>query len=174
MHIYWSMIQPRIQQIEPMRILKRLLILSALVPLAACESGTLAETDPIHGSWSMPMSLFLGTGQVDRAEHRYTFGRDGTYEASTIGFEEGRVVYENEVRGEYRLEPGGIVSNVQTWRWRAAETPAWQNEVVGDQGVFGPPLPYTVDGDRLIFHLGPSQGEHGRPIAAEDRIYTRR
>lgn len=156
-----------------MRILKRLLILSVLVPLAACESGTLAETDPIHGSWSMPMSLFRG-GDVSPAEHRYTFNPDGTYEARTIGFDEGRVVYENEVTGEYRLEPGGIVSNVQTWRWRSAEMPVWQDEVVGDKGVFGPPMRYTVDGDRLIFHFGPRQGEHGQPIPAEDRIYTRR
>jgi hypothetical protein len=157
-----------------MPILQRLLVLSLLVPLAACESGTLPATDPIHGSWTTPITLFRGTGNVDRAEHRFTFSPDGTYEATTIGFEQGRMVYENEVAGEFRLEPGGIVSNVQTWRWRAAETPAWQNEVVGDEGVFGPPMPYTVDGDRLILHLGPSQGEHGLTIRAEDRIYTRR
>lgn len=177
MHIYWAMIQPRIRSIDPMRILKRLLILSMLVPAAACEEGgtlPLPETDAIHGSWSMPMTLFRGTGEIDRAEHRYTFSPDGTYEATTVGLDEGRVVYENEVRGEYRLEPGGIASSVQTWRWRAAETPLWQDEVVGDRGVFAPPLRYTVDGDRLIFHLGPTQGEHSQPIAAEDRIYTRR
>jgi hypothetical protein len=176
MRIYWSMIQPRIQSTGPMRILKRLLILSVLVPLAACGEGTstLPETDPIHGSWSMPMTLFRGTGEIDRAEHRYTFSPDGTYEAATIGFDDGRVVYQNEVAGEYRLEPGGIASNVQTWRWRAAETPLWQNEVVGDKGVFAPPIPFTVNGHRLIFHLGPSQGEHSQPIPAEDRVYTRR
>lgn len=157
-----------------MRILKRLLILSVLVPLAACEEGTLPETDTIHGSWSMPMSLFRGGDIIDRAEHRYTFSPDGTYEARTIGFDGERVVYENEVAGEYRLEPGGIASNVQTWRWRAADTPLWQDEVVGDQGVFVPPLRYTVDGDRLVFHFGPSQGEHGQPIDAVDRVYTRR
>lgn len=173
MRIYWSMIQPRIQSIEPMRILKRLLILSVLAPLAACDGGTLPETDPIHGSWSMPMSLFRA-GDILRAEHRYTFSPDGTYEARTIAFAEDRVVYENEVTGEYRLEPGGIASNVQTWRWRAPETPLWQNEVVGDRGVFAPPIPYTVVADRLIIHLGPSQGEHGQPIDAQDRIYTRR
>lgn len=157
-----------------MRIFKRLLILSVLVPLAACgEGGTLPETDPIHGSWSTSMSMFRG-GDILRAEHRYTFSPDGTYEARTIGFNHERVVYENEVTGEYRLEPGGIASNVQTWRWRAVETPLWQEEVVGDKGVFAPPMPYTVDGDRLIFHLGPGQGEHGQPIPAQDRTYTRR
>jgi hypothetical protein len=157
-----------------MRILKRLLILSVLVPLAACDSGTLPATDPIHGEWTTPITLFRGTGEIDRAEHRFTFSPDGTYEASTIGFQDERVVYQNEVTGEYRLESGGIVSNVQTWRWRAAETPVWQTEVVGDQGVFGPPLQYTVEGDRLIFHLGTRQGEHGLTIPAEDRVYTRR
>ncbi|HEX6370088.1 MAG TPA: hypothetical protein VF006_14300 [Longimicrobium sp.] len=159
-----------------MRILQRLLILSVLVPLAACDGGasTLPATDPIHGLWTTPVTLFRGTGSIDRAEHRYTFSPDGTYEAATTGFEQGRVVYENEVAGEYRLEPGGIVSNVQTYRWRAAETPAWQNEVVGDRGVFGPPMAYTVDRDRLILHLGPTQGEHGQPLPAQDRIYIRR
>lgn len=157
-----------------MRI-RRLFILPALLALAAaCDSGTLAGPEPIHGSWTTPISLFRGTGTIDRAEHRYTFRPDGSYEATTIGFENGRVVYENEATGEYRLEPGGLVSNVQTWRWRAAETPAWQEQVVGDRGVFGPPTRYTVSGDRLILHYGPSTGEHGQPLPAQDRIYTRR
>ena len=157
-----------------MRIRRLPFILPALLALAACDSGTLADPQPIHGAWKTPITLFRGTGSIDRAEHRYTFRTDGTYESTTLGFDEGRVVYEGELTGEYRLEPGGLVQNVQTWRWRAAETSGWQNEVVGDKGVFAPPMPYTVDGDLLVLHYGPSSDEHGNPIPAKDRVYTRR
>lgn len=157
-----------------MRIRRLSFVLSALLALAACDGGTLPATDPIHGSWYTPVDLFLGTGDVDRAEHRYTFRPDGTYLSSTVGWDNGRVVYENQLTGEYRLEAGGLVTNAQAYRWRSAESPRWQDEVVGDRGTFGPPTPYTVDNRRLIVHQGPSRGEHGQPIPAQDRIYSRR
>ncbi|HEX5872291.1 MAG TPA: hypothetical protein VFY65_17805 [Longimicrobium sp.] len=156
-----------------MRILQRLLILS-LLPLAACDGGTLPATDPIHGSWYMPIELFLGRGDIDRAEHRYAFHPDGTYLSSILGWDRGRVVYESQMTGEYRLEAGGLVTSAQTYRWRSAESLRWQDEVVGDRGIFGPPAPYTVDNRRLIIHRGPSRGEHDEPLPARDEVYTRR
>lgn len=161
-----------------MRILQRLLILSVLLPLAACDGGTLPATDPIHGTWSTPIDLFLGTGDIDRAEHRYTFSPDGTYESTTVGYERAgsgwRVVYEGEMRGQYRLEAGGVARNVKSYRWRGEDSPRWQNELVSDQESFGPPMRYTLDDDRLIMHHGPYVGEHGQPFPAEDKVYTRR
>jgi hypothetical protein len=161
-----------------MRIRRRLPILPLLLTFAACDGGTLPPTDPIHGEWATPVSLFRGTGDIDRAEHRFTFRADGTYESTTLGFEQAGagwlVVYEGELTGTYRLESGGVAKNVRRYRWRAAETSGWQDEVVADPESFGPPTRYTRDGDRLIMHLGPSQNEHGLPIPAQDRIYTRR
>lgn len=157
-----------------MRIRRLSFLFFALLALAACDGGTLPATDPIHGSWSTPIELFLGTGDVDRAEHRYTFDPDGTYLSSTIGWDRGRVVYENQMTGEYRLEAGGLATSVQAYRWRSAESLRWQDEVVGDRGTFGPPTPYTVDNRRLTIHHGPFRGEHGEPIPAEDKIYSRR
>lgn len=158
-----------------MRIRLLSLILPALLALAACDGDTiLPPTDPIHGSWSTPVELFLGRGNVDRAEHRYGFEPGGTYVASTLGWERGVLVYENQMTGEYRLEAGGLVTNVQAYRWRSGRTAPWQDEVVGGKGTFGPPIAYTVDHRRLIMHEGPSRGEHGEPIPAQDRIYSRR
>jgi hypothetical protein len=162
-----------------MRILKRLLVLSVLVlALAACDGGMLPGTDPIHGEWAAPMSIFLPNLDAGPAEHRYTFRPDGTYESTTLVYQSqplaSRVVYEGETKGEYRLEPGGFAMNVQSWRWRDAGMPRWQNEVVTQIGEFGPPTRYTVNGNQLIVHHGPSVGEHGQPIAARDQVYTRR
>ncbi|HEX2207229.1 MAG TPA: hypothetical protein VHG93_06065 [Longimicrobium sp.] len=85
-----------------------------------------------------------------------------------------RVVYVGESTGEYRLEFGGVAVNTVTRRWRTAEMLKWQDERVVDDDVFSLPTPYTVDGNRLIMHYGPTTGEHGEPIPAEDRVYTRR
>jgi hypothetical protein len=161
-----------------MRIPRRLSILPLLLALTGCDSGMLPGTDPIHGEWAAPMSMFLPNQDVDRAEHRYTFLPDGTYESTTLVYQSrplgSRVVYEGETKGEYRLDPGGFAMNVQSYRWRDAGMSRWQNEVVTQTGEFGPPTRYTIDGDRLIVHHGPSQGEHGQPIAAQDQVYTRR
>lgn len=155
----------------------RALLLPAVLLLSACDGGTLPATDPIHGDWSTPISLFLGTGQVDRAEHRYRFRPDGTYEARTLGYDlrgSGQtLVYENLTKGEYRLESGGLATNVTSYAWRDART-AWQQDFAGPAGELGPPLPYTLEGDRLTLHYPQSVGEHGQPIPASDKVYARR
>ncbi|MBW3571353.1 MAG: hypothetical protein KY467_09615 [Gemmatimonadetes bacterium] len=160
-----------------MRILPRLLML-ALLPLAACDGGTLPATDAIHGEWAAPMTLFRGTGDIDRAEHRYLFRPDGTYQSTILGWDRAgigwRVVYRGESTGRYRLDEAGVAMSVQRVRWRDAETSGWQDEFVADQESLGPPIRYTVERGRLILHLGPTQGEHGEPVPAEARIYTRR
>lgn len=153
-------------------------MLPALLALAACDGGTLPGTDPIHGQWATPVSMFHPNLDIDRAEHRYTFFPNGTFESTTLAYQNEslglRAVYENRMKGEYRLGADGFAINPQSYRWREAGMSRWQDEVVSDDGGFGPPTRYTINGDRLIVHYGPSRGEHDEPIPARDQVYTRR
>ena len=161
-----------------MRIPRLLSILPLLLTLSACDGGMLPGTDPIHGEWASPATGFLPNPDVDLAEHRYTFLPSGIYKSTMLIYQSRplgpRVVYKGETKGEYRLEPGGFAMNVHSYRWREAGMSRWQNEVVTQTGEFGLPTRYTVVGDRLIVHHSPTQGEHGQPIPAQDRVYTRR